>query len=312
MEKQVFAQRIIEISKQDYFVLLWAEAFIKDRQAAGLSKSTLHFYQDKLQAFIKYCDSQLIKQVTEITPNTIRDYLLGMQASGHNPGGCHAAFRTIRAFLLWFESEAEPEAWKNPIRKLHAPRVALEPLDPANPADIANMLEDCPRTLSGIRDRAILLTLVDTGCRASEFLQVDLNDIDLITGSILLRVTKGKKPRTVFISKQTRKAIRLYLGQRNDKCPALWINNERERLQYNGLRAIMTRRANQAKVKPPSLHSFRRLYAITMLRNGVDVYSLQRLLGHSDLQILRRYLKQDDTDLRAAHTLGDPTNILKQ
>ena len=58
----------------------------------------------------------------------------------------------------------------------------------------------------------------------------------------------------------------------------------------------------------PSLHSFRRAFAINMLRAGVDIYSLQLLMGHADLQVLRRYLAQTNDDLLKAHRKGSPVD----
>lgn len=313
MKTQFFEQRTIEVLRQDYYLSVWIDAFIWDRLARGLSKKTAFFYQVKLQAFLNFCETRLVKSISQITPDLLRDYLLFLQERGHNPGGCHAAFRSIRAFLLWWESEVEPEHFKNPIRKVKAPKVALEPLEPADPKALSSMIEKCHQSkFTGARDKALFLSLIDTGCRASEFLDIDLADIDLINGTILLRQTKSKKPRSVFISKPTRKALRNYLAFRNDRCSALWISDEAERLTYNGLRSLFTRRAKQANVPCPSPHSFRRLFALTMLRNGVNIYSLQMLMGHSDLQVLRRYLKETDSDLRKAHEKGNPIESIFQ
>jgi len=96
---------------------------------------------------------------------------------------------------------------------------------------------------------------------------------------------------------------------RKDKSPALWVNDERERLAYDGLGVIITRRSKQAGVVTPSIHSMRRLFYLTMLRAGVKIFSLQLLSGHSDLQVMRRYLIETDSDLKAVHELGNPLNI---
>jgi site-specific recombinase XerD len=60
----------------------------------------------------------------------------------------------------------------------------------------------------------------------------------------------------------------------------------------------MRRRTKQARVKTPQLHAFRRWFALSFLRAGMNVYSLQELMGHADLQVLRRYLKQTNQDIR--------------
>jgi site-specific recombinase XerD len=84
------------------------------------------------------------------------------------------------------------------------------------------LCEDCPKnTFTGIRNRAIFLTSLDTGARASEFLNMDLEDINPITGEILIRECKGRKPRTVFIGQKSRKAVLKYLRLRNNDLPPL-------------------------------------------------------------------------------------------
>ncbi|NLD74867.1 MAG: site-specific integrase, partial [Chloroflexi bacterium] len=81
-------------------------------------------------------------------------------------------------------------------------------------------------------------------------------------------------------------------------------------LRYESLRDIVRRRAEQAGVEPPTLHSFRRAFALLSLRNGVDVYSLQRLMGHADLTVLRRYLAQTTEDVQNAHRQSGPVDHL--
>ncbi|MCJ7535218.1 MAG: tyrosine-type recombinase/integrase [Anaerolineales bacterium] len=289
----------------------WLEGFMVDRKVQGMSPGTIGFYNEKLAKFLKFCDSQLITQVTEITPQTIREYLLALDKWGHNPGGIHAHYRAVRTFLNWWEDDVEPEGWKNPIRKVKAPRVGIEPLEPADIGDIKRILAICKRgEFTGDRDRAIILTLLDTGARAQELLDMDLDDLDLVLGSILIRHGKGRKPRTVYISKPSRKAIRAYLKSRIDNGSALWVSRNGERLKYMGLRSMIRRRAESVGVDVPKLHGFRRLCALTCLRRGVDIFSLQRLMGHSDLQVLRRYLAQADSDLKNAHAVGSPVEEL--
>lgn len=68
------------------------------------------------------------------------------------------------------------------------------------------------------------------------------------------------------------------------------------------------RRKRSGIAKRPDLHDFRPAFALNMLRNGVDVFVLQKLLGHSDLQVMRRYLVQNNTDTQAAHMRGSPVD----
>jgi integrase/recombinase XerD len=73
----------------------------------------------------------------------------------------------------------------------------------------------------------------------------------------------------------------------------------------------MRRLADRADLPTPSIHSFRRYFALEMLRSGVDVFSLQLLMGHADIQVLRRYLKQTNNDTFEAHLKGSPVDKYK-
>ena len=304
-------QRIITKFQQDTHILTWVEAFLIDRKARGLSPGTLEFYRKKLKLFTDWCDSQLITDITELTAPQIRLYIIHLKDKGHNAGGIHASYRTLRTFLYWWEDEIEPDDWKNPIRKVKVSSNKIKPLEPIKNEAIVSLLKTCHRkTFSDIRDRAIILALLDTGARAQEFLDINLADTNSITGEILIRSGKGNKSRSVFLGRKSRRALRAYLKMRNDYSGALWVSKHGERLTYSGLRSIMRRRANIAEIDTPSLHSFRRTFALTMLRNGIDIFSLQRLMGHADLQILRRYLAQTDQDAREAHQKGSPVDGL--
>jgi integrase/recombinase XerD len=304
-------QRIIILpSFQECGILLGVEAFLTDRKAAGLARGTIGFYREKLQTFMSFLQAQVIANVTDITPALIRAFMLFLEGEGHNPGGIHAAYRAIRAFLNWFENEYEPEGWKNPIAKVKAPRVAIEPLDPVSIEHVKVLLETCADDYNGARDRAILLILLDTGLRAGELLRVNLEDVDMASGAILIRQGKGRKPRMVYTGKQGRKVLRVLLKVRGVHAGALWQTREGERLTYSGLREVMRRRSNKAGIPEPALHAFRRAFALNCLRVGMDVYTLQRLMGHADLQVLRRYLAQTEGDLQAVHARTSPVDRL--
>jgi len=97
--------RTIEKVSMDEYILTWIEAFLIDRKARGCAKGTLEFYGFKLKLFTDYCKTQLVKNISQITPHLIRQYMLYLEEQDHNPGGRHAAFRALRAFLLWYEEE---------------------------------------------------------------------------------------------------------------------------------------------------------------------------------------------------------------
>jgi site-specific recombinase XerD len=161
---------------------------------------------------------------------------------------------------------------------------------------------------NGRRDRVIFLTLFDTGLRAAELLALNAEDVDLVTGQVVVRHGKGDKRRVVYLGSRSRKEMRGYLKERGFEPGALFRREDGERLKYEGLRFIVKRRAEKAKVKAPGLHDFRRAFAVACLRNGIDLIKLAELMGHSTLEVTRRYVALVDEDLRLAHALSGPVD----
>ena len=301
-------QGLITLSQQDYLPIL-VESFLIDRRSQGLSPDTIEFYTKKLQYFQKYCERQALTQISQLTSGFIRRYLLELSET-HNPGGMHACFRPLRTMLYWIEEEEiMPAGWKNPIRRVKAPKLPTDPIEPVQIEEIHQLLKTCQSNYAGARDKAMMLGLLDTGARAREFLNISLEDVDMATGAVMIRQGKGRKPRMVFLGRKTIRAIRGYLRYRHDNYPALWVSIRGERMTYAALRCLLRRRAEKIGMKSiPTPHDFRRAFALVMLRNGVDIFALQKLMGHSDLQILRRYLAQTDQDIHNAHMRGSPVD----
>lgn len=289
------------ISIDDAYLSIWIEAFLIERKSQNLSNGTLIFYKRKLDYFINFCDTQLIKTIDQITPDVIRRYLLLLEEKNHAPGGIHACYRALKAFLFWFEDEYEPDNWKNPIRKVKSPKVPKEPLQGIQIDDFNKLVDVCEKNFYGERDKAILHILLDTGIRASELINLKIDDLDAITGNLLIRQGKGRKPRTVFIGKKSRKQIRSYLKKRKINSNALFISHYGEKLTYAGLRAIIIRLANKANINIPGLHDFRRTFALNLWKKGIDLETIARLMGHTSLQVLWVYLKPTNQDLNNAY-----------
>ncbi len=285
----------------------WFDAFLLDRRAQGMATGTLEFYRWKLRLVDLFLSSQNIRLVSELTPDLVRSLLIHLEET-HNPGGTHQVYRALRTFLNWYAIEADPPDWHNPMSNVKPPKLVERPLAPISITYLKKLVAACPDNFTGIRDRAIMLFLFDTGLRAAELIALDREDVDEIDGSVNVRNGKGGKPRLTIIGKRTRKALRAFLRSRSDEEDALFVTDDLERMSYRGLDNMLRRRAELAKVPKPTLHSFRRAFALNSLRNGMDVFSLQRLMGHADLQVMRRYLAQTDDDLRTAHAKASPVD----
>lgn len=279
--------------------------FIVDRKAQGLSPGTIRTYSHELGMFQRFIPDDLT--INELTANTIREYLLHLQET-RNPGGCHIAYRIIRTWLYWWEVEMDNE-YKAPIRKVKAPKLSQEPLEPVSLGDVKALLGTCQGDYYGIRDKSMILLLLDTGLRAKELLSINLEDIEVDRGTILIRNGKGGKPRMVYFQPLTRRTLRRYLNLHKGG-PALFTDFEGIRLTYSGIRQMLKRRSTYAGIDRVTAHMFRRAFALEMLRAGVDVFTLSRLMGHVDERVLSRYLKLVASDLEQAHRQNSPVDRL--
>jgi site-specific recombinase XerD len=286
----------------------WVDGFLVAKRAGGAARRTLDFYRARLAEFVSFCEKRNVSTIETIDAGLLREFLLVLAEAGHNPGGVHSYFRIVKAFLRWYEREAEPDGWRNPIRKVDPPKVPEQLLEPVDLATIARLVQACGADPLGLRDRAILLTLLDTGVRAGELVAFDLADFDALGGTLAVRRGKGGQGRLVFLGFKARKAVRAYLKVRGRFAGPLFATRDGDRLRYTGLKSMVRRRAGQAGVARPQLHAFRRAFALEMLRAGADLLSLQRLLGHADLSVLRRYVKQNVEDLRAVHARHSPAD----
>lgn len=278
------------------------DAFLGDCRAAGLSPHTIRFYLDKLPRFIDVLASRDVTHAQDLSADCLRGFFAELQTR-HTPGGVDAYWRAVSAFMGFLERDGIIVG--NPLRRLRRPKVDT-PLLPPIPAPVVRALfRACQGTaLIDRRDTAILHILLDTGLRAGELLRLNVGDIDFETGSIHVRTAKSRKARVVFISARTRRLVRAYLRKRETDASGpllLTMTPEPHRLTYDGLRSVIEARARKAEVEPPPLHAFRRTFAITAWRNGVDLVTLTRLMGHGSLPVLMRYIAAETSDLATIH-----------
>ena len=206
---KIHEQTILEISQGDY-ISATAESFLIDRQAREPSRHTLKSYRKFLRTFLEYCNANSLIFIQQITPDFLRRYFLAF-GEKHNPGGVHGAYRTLPAFFQWLmKEEVMAPDWKNPMLKVKAPKVVLDPLEPISIQDVRALIATCQRgDLIGERDRALFLFLLDTGARAREACNMNIKDMDPNTGAVMIRYGKGGKTRMVFIGRTTRRGMAL-------------------------------------------------------------------------------------------------------
>ena len=131
----------------------WQEAFLHARRAEGRADETLIFYRKWLKAFAGFCAGRSVESVEAIDADLTRCCLIQLEKDGHNPGGVHSYFRTVKTFLRWYEAEIEDPTFRNPIKKIKAPKVPQEIIAPVELADVNRMVATCGSDYQGARDK---------------------------------------------------------------------------------------------------------------------------------------------------------------
>lgn len=191
------------------------------------------------------------------------------------------------------------------MQRVPMPKLDKTILPAYSPAEVDLLLKaTAGRDQLAIRNRAMILLLLDSGVRVSELASMRIGDVDPKSGTFKV-LGKGSKERMCRVSAPTLNALQKYGRVRKGKVgDPLWIGT-RGPLTRNGIGEILDGIGKTVGVHAHP-HKFRRTCAITMLRAGADLFSVQRLLGHSDLTVLRRYLDQTEADDFSVHERASP------
>lgn len=220
--------------------------------------------------------------------NHIRLFLVGIQQHC-KPVSVKAYYGSVNRFFNWLVEEGALEL--NPMGRMRPPRVPKHLVKPFGRQDIADLLVLCDNSFLGLRNRAIILTFLDTGLRLSELAGIQFQDMDL-EREIIRVMGKGAKERVVRIGKETQKAVLRYLLQRSDSLPCLWVTEERRPMKARGVQMMVRRLGQRAGLKNVrcSAHTFRHTFGTVALELGADIRDVQSLLGHSTLTMTLKYV----------------------
>lgn len=272
------------------------DLFLLDCTARRLTIGTQSFYKAKLSPFIRWCEAKGVTGLEDMQAVHIRQYLSSILERNLTAQYQNNIARAIRAWLNYcVRDELIP---KSPFDRVKMPKLAKKILPAFSQEDIKNILRVC-RTK---REEAICLTLLDSGVRATELVTLNVNDLNMKSGTLIVRAGKGQKDRTTYVGARTRKAILRYLAERGSPAATepLFISHHNERLTLSGIVQIMRRLRKRSGVAHCAAHTFRRTFAIKSLRNGMNVHVLAQLMGHADIQMLRKYLDITEEDLKAS------------
>jgi site-specific recombinase XerD len=277
--------------------------FLLAKTTEGVTAKTIRFYSMESGYFVAFAAQRNVTMLQDVTPDLLRQYL-AMKGETRNKGGVHAAFRSLRALFLWYENEIEPDNWRNPIRKLKIPPHRPVPIPGVTMADYERLLAVC--TTGGstdTRDQALFRCLLDSCARATEFLNLNVGNVNHASGAVLILAGKGGDPRYVRFGNESRRRLRRYLRTRsevNGEAP-LFTTKKGERFTYDSLNSLVRWRSHQAGIPQPGLHDIRRAGALEMLRNGADLAFISKYLGHKAVEVTMRYLAITPDDIQIMH-----------
>jgi len=253
----------------------------------GVSPRTLEFYRLHLGQLLQFLRGQGIRGLEELSPAHLRAYLSWQKGRGIAPPTLHQKFRSMRTFLRWCQREGLLE--EDPMAKVDAPRLPRMLVRPYSEEEIGKLLATCDRSLLGLRDRAIILTLLDRGLRAGELCSLTVQDL---SGELLKVEGKGQKERLVRLGRTARRAILAYLKLRRDGEPWLFLGRYGEPLNPNALNQMLHRRFREAGIQvPKAVHALRHAFTYLAIKGGADLLSLSYILGHSSLSTTQNYLR---------------------
>lgn len=155
---------------------------------------------------------------------------------------------------------------------------------------------------AALRDQAIIITLVDTGVRASELCALEVRDYNEAQGRLLVREGKGDKGRIVFLGQAGRRILWRYMATREDAGAndPLFPTSTNRPIDRNNLRTMLQRIGARAGINGITVHRFRHTFAVNFLRNGGNLLELQEMLGHEKMETVRIYARLAEVDLAAA------------
>ncbi len=311
--------------------------FLQYKAAEGLSGTTLVSYEAHLKLWIEYGGDAEVDQVTAQDLSAflawLRTEYKPRRLAGDNDQplsdkSIRNYWITLSSFFTWASKEFN---LPSPMKTVPAPRFEKAPFESFSKEDVEALLKACKfcreantadrrrftmYRYTARRDQAIIMTLLDTGLRASELCALKIGDIDLKTGRVQVKHglkggAKFKKGRIVFLGKAARRVVWRYLAEREDgedeEAP-LFLGKFERPMNPNALRQLISRLGEKAGVKRCHPHRFRHTFAITYLRAGGDLFTLQSMLGHSSLDMVKHYAQIAEIDAQQAHRRASPAD----
>lgn len=284
----------------------------------GLAANTLSSYRRDLRRYQEYLAEVGVDSLDAVAEAHVSSFLVRLREgdADHPPLSSTSAARTVVAVRGFHKfAVADGLATADPAAAVKPPTPAKR-LPKALPlSDVEAILEasGAAGTTLALRDRALLEVLYGTGARISEAVGLDVDDLDPVDGTVLLR-GKGGKERLVPVGSFAREAVDAYLVRGRPELvatgsgtPALFLNARGGRLSRQSAWAVLVKAAERAGVtRDVSPHTLRHSFATHLLDGGADVRVVQELLGHASVTTTQVYTLVTVENLREVFAAAHP------
>jgi integrase/recombinase XerD len=301
------------------------QSYIVDCESVGLSSHTIRVYQQRLDYFADFLNNKGIRDTEQLLADHLRAFVVELrqrdahQFTNHRARGKLLSTRTvfhyariIKSFGGWLaDQETLP---RHPFGKIKLPRVDKK-LMPSMPVPAMVNMYDVIRKTGGermARDLALYCFMIESGARASEVVHLTLDDLDLENCTAKVH-GKGAKERLVCFTERTVALLNTYLEERpRVNAREVFLNLQTGKpLTPNGLGQLISKYGGRAGIHCYP-HLLRHTFATRYLVNGDEknLLSLQKLLGHETLDMVRRYVDLLPVDVKTQYRKFSPLNGL--
>ena len=296
-------------------------------RAEGKSPKTISWYSANLKSFRNYLKNRhLPDSLDNIDTKLLREYVLYLlkktRYENHpytpaktellSTATVHGHVRTIRAFFNWLVVEGL--AQNNPVKDLKPPKVTRKVVSTLSDKEIGTILNTFSISPSDVRNQTLFMLLIDTGLRIGELVSLKLDDVHMDEGYLKV-MGKGKKERIVPIGNNAQRALQRYLFRfrpkpNNPVIDNVFLSTSNKPLTENGVKLMFARLSQRSGVYRLHAHLCRHTFATRFLINGGDVFTLQQILGHSTLEMVRHYVNLASSHIAIQHQKYSPLDRL--
>lgn len=275
--------------------------FLVDQELKGNTKKTIDNYRQFLGYFADFMGrDKMVDEITLLDLRRYQFYLTEKNISFNFPTEkkkkiskttVQTYIRTLRVFIHWLFNEGYiPENLGEKFKLPKAPKKVVEILSDDEIETLLNAFN--PRTEFGVRNLCLITLMLDSGLRRNEVLGLDCTNIHFTQGIIKV-LGKGEKERIVPLGLYTKKTLMKYMnGYRSMPeydTAKLFIDKEKKPLGMNAIKMLFVRLRKKTGIERLHPHILRHTFATKYLINGGDIFSLQQILGHTSLEMVRRY-----------------------